>query len=34
LSVVCALICIYLAKFLKSAEKPVTTTVNALPAEG
>jgi len=33
LSVVCALACIYLAKFLKSPEQSAAT-VNALPAEG
>jgi multidrug resistance protein len=33
ISVVCALICIYLARFLKAPE-PVTTAVSALPAEG
>jgi predicted MFS family arabinose efflux permease len=32
-SVVCALACIYLARYLKSSEQPATT-VNALPAEG
>jgi len=33
LSVVCALTCVYLARYLKSPEQPATT-VNALPAEG
>jgi len=33
LSVVCALTCIYLARYLKSPEQPATT-VSALPAEG
>jgi predicted MFS family arabinose efflux permease len=33
LSVVCALTCIYLARYLKSPVQPATT-VNALPAEG
>jgi predicted MFS family arabinose efflux permease len=33
LSVVCALTCIYLAKYLKSPEQPAAS-VNALPAEG
>jgi MFS transporter, DHA1 family, inner membrane transport protein len=33
LSVVCALTCIYLARYLKSPEQSATT-VNALPAEG
>jgi MFS transporter, DHA1 family, inner membrane transport protein len=33
LSVVCAIICIYLARYLKSPEQPAAS-VNALPAEG
>jgi len=33
ISFVCALTCIYLARYLKSPEQPATT-VNALPAEG
>jgi predicted MFS family arabinose efflux permease len=33
ISFLCALACIYLARYLKSPEQPATT-VNALPAEG